>query len=63
MFETAGHTENLFAAVARFGPHRAALAGTMHDPVRHTAQRYDSASLERRRFRQTTETRGDAGAA
>ena len=34
VFEFAGDTENAFAAVARFGPDRAAFAGAMHDPVR-----------------------------
>src|SRR5205823_7482957 len=51
VFETAGHAQNLLAAVAGFGPHRAALACAMHDSVRHTTQRYDSAGLKRSGFR------------
>jgi hypothetical protein len=62
MLGAAGYAQNFLAAVAGFGPHRAALARAMHDPVRHAAQRYDCASLERRRLRQTAETRGDPAA-
>jgi hypothetical protein len=55
----AGHAQDLLAAVAGFGPHRAALACAMHDPMRHTAQRYDSAGLKGCGLRQTAKTGGD----
>ena len=62
MLGAAGDAENPLAAVARFGPHRAALAGAMHDPVRDAAQRHHGARKKRRRLRQPAETRGDPAA-
>src|SRR5207344_2355888 len=59
MVGAAGHAQDLVAAVTGFGPHRAALARAMHDPVRHAAQRYDCAGLKRRSLRQTAETGSD----
>ena len=61
-FRVAGDAEDFLAAVARFGPHRAALAGAMHDPVQRAPQRDHCARLERRRLRQATETGGDPAA-
>ena len=52
----AGNAEHLVAALARLRPHRAALAGAVHDPVRHAAQRDHCARLKRRRLRQAAET-------
>src|SRR5262249_6566847 len=54
--------EDLLAAVARLGPHRAALAGPMHDPVRRGAQRHHGTRMERRGLWQTSQTRGDPAA-
>ena len=51
--------DDLLAAVARLRPHRAALAGAMHDPVRHAAQRHDRAGLEGRGLGQAAETGGN----
>ena len=62
VLDAAGHAQYFLAAVAGFGPHRAALAGAMHDPVRHTAQRNHCASMKRCGLRQTAETRGDPAA-
>ena len=45
MLDAAGHAQDLLAAVAGFGPYRAALAGAMHDPVRHAAQRNHCSSM------------------
>ena len=56
MVGAAGHAQNLLAAVAGFGPHRAALARAMHDPVRHAAQRYHCANMKRCGLRQAAET-------
>ena len=62
MLGAAGDAENALTAVARFRPHRAAHAGTMHDPVRNAAQRDNGARLKRCGLRQPAETRGDPGA-
>src|SRR5690242_18567500 len=58
----AGDAEHLVAALARLRPHRAALAGTMDDPVRHAAERDHCARLKRRRLWKTAETGGDPAA-
>src|SRR5579864_2163907 len=62
MFQTAGNANDALAAVANLGPDRAALAGTMHDPMRDAAQRYHCARKKGRSLRQTTETRSDPAA-
>jgi hypothetical protein len=58
----ARHAQDFLAAVTGFGPDRAALAGAMHDPVRHAAQRNGRADLKRYRLRQPAETRGNPAA-
>mgnify|MGYP000982550929 CR=1 FL=1 len=51
---------NMFARLINISA--AALAGAMHDPVRHAAQRNHRAGLEGRRLRQPAETRGNPAA-
>src|SRR6267142_3408419 len=57
VLDAAGYTQNLVTAVAGFGPHRAAFAGAMHDPMRYAAQWNHGADLKRRRLRQAAEAR------
>ena len=52
VFGVTCHAENLLAAVAGLHPDRAALAGAMHDAVRHAAQRHHGANMKRCRLRQ-----------
>src|SRR3954447_18633147 len=62
MFKTSGDAQDSLAAVPRLRPHRSALAGAVHDPVRNAAQRHHGAREKRRRLRQAAETRGNPGA-
>jgi hypothetical protein len=60
--DVAGDAEDFLAAIARFHPHRAALAGPMHNPVRDATQRHHGAGLEGCGLRQAAETGCDPAA-
>src|SRR4029079_19597697 len=61
-FCAAGHAQYTLAAVAQFGPHRAALRGTMHDSMSNGAQGDDGARQERGCLRQAAKSSGDPAA-
>jgi hypothetical protein len=62
MLGAAGDADDPLAAVADFGPHRAADTGAMHDLVGDAAQRHHGTRKKRRRLRQAAETGGDPAA-